>query len=258
MAKKAPTAKQKAAQKRLAAASRKASKEGKKGKAFRNRVKQLLKGTGSGKSKPRGGSTAGKSNPGRSNKMGIGKGYTMAKGAVLVLSPATGEVLRKTRIRNRRGDQRVLTEDTLNNIGTKFTQADPYANVLVTLGDAFLDKKTAHVGALSGGSVTAWAPEAFLLLKAHDKVQGPDQKLDRNTIEAIHNDLVMIHNGYSPRGNEWIGWQRNPDGTFTAGLTYRVLRHGGQAARMIGNRTSIGAKLKAPFMPFFKELGIRL
>lgn len=79
---------QKAAQARLTAASRKASSEGLKGQAFKNRVKALLKGTGGGRTKKKGGGGSKKPRKSSSKKGGFVKSTKKAgKGFMVSLSP---------------------------------------------------------------------------------------------------------------------------------------------------------------------------
>lgn len=258
------TAKQKAAQNRLAKASKQASREGKKGAAFRARVKQLLKGTGSGTTKKSGGKKSGgggklaTSNPGKKAKAGIGVKYTASKDVLLIAAPATEEILEKSKIQNRDTPAlKILGQDTLDKVGRKVGTSDYMINVAIVAADTLIDKRTAHNLALSKGSVTAWAPEAFMLLHMLD-TKGSGNKLDRSAAQAMHTAFVVAHNGYNPKTGEWVGFPRNPDGSMSQGLIYRVMRHGLQATRLIANRTELGGKIAAPIKKGLAMIGARM
>ena len=221
----AASAKQKAAQKRLAAASRKASKEGKKGKAFRARIKQLLKGTGGGgsksspkgKSKSRGGSTAtkGSSSPRRAPK--IGAQYTAAKRGLKVISPATQVVVQKAGVPIRTGDQKIFSENTLDQIGAKVKTFGYAGNLAVEVLDTVVDRKTAQAGALTRGSVSAWIPEIFTGLVVLDR----DNPAASTSIRAqiMHSVGVETQNGYEPMSGVFTGTQPARNDNF---IKYRT------------------------------------
>ena len=252
----AASAKQKAAQKRLAAASRKASKEGKKGKAFRARIKQLLKGTGGGgkskstskgKSKSRGGSTA-KSNPSPRRAPKIGAQYTAAKRGLKVISPATSEVLRKARVRTRTGTAKIFSEDTLKQIGNKVATGAYAANLGIEILDTVVDRKTAQAGALTRGSVTAIIPEVFTGFVMLDRdIPGgiPAQRA-----EQMHSAFVETQNAYNVLADQFLVSDNFKN--------YRLLKHGGQAVRMFVNKTSVGKRIGKPLKQVLKMVDLTI
>jgi hypothetical protein len=256
MAKKAPTAKQKAAQKRLAAASRKASKEGKKGKAFQARVKQLLKGTGGGgkgKSKPKGkGKGGGKtaSNPSSAKNPKIGAKYTATKRGLKVISPGTQIVLEKAQVKNRVGAQKILSVNTLERVGQKVGTIDYGINLGVEVLDAITDKKFAQSGALTRGSVSAWLPEVYTGLAILDADPGGDVSATRAM--TMHRTGVETQNGYDVITGKWEGLDVD---NFKM---YRILKHGGQLFRKAANQTSLGQRLINPVKKQLKEFDLTI
>lgn len=260
MAKKAPTAKQKAAQARLSKASKQASREGKKGKAFRARIKQLLKGTGGGgksksKAKPkggsksRGGSTA-KGNPNSKRNPKIGANYTMTKRGLKVIAPLTSIILEKAKVKNRTGDRKILSQNTLVRVGRKVNTIDYGLNVAVEVLDTIADKKFAEAGALTRGSVSAWLPEVFTGLVVLDADPGGDVTVDRAW--QMHRTGVETQNGYDVIADKWEGFDND---NFK---NYRLLKHGGQIFRRIANNTGFGNRITRPMKQWLKEFDLAI
>lgn len=249
MAKKAPTAKQKAAQARLSKASKQASREGKKGKAFKARVAQLLKGTGGGgkgKSNPAKGSTSTDLATTSTNKKGPGLGstYSAGKNIIMIMSPGTEVVLQRVT-----AGAPVAVRETLDEIGAKVIDMDYAGNVLITMADNFIDShpKIGQRAALSRKSVTAWLPEAFLGLIIADVIK-QHGGLTKRAVLQIHQQVVLAVNGY----NVFLGELQFETSDFQ---TYRGLKHGGQGLRII-HGTKIGKKLVKPLKPALKALGV--
>lgn len=166
----------------------------------------------------------------------LGASYLGASYAATILSPVTHAALAAgpaAYYTTSTGTTALARFGTLKEVATAIrTNPYPYAtNAALTLADVVIDKKTGQAAALSRGSLTAWAPEAYLAARALDDAR------NRTALWAIHARTIMRRNGYWPHGN----WSAYGDPQFR---TYRAIRHGGQALRLFLNRTSLGQMVK--------------
>ncbi len=97
--------------------------------------------------------------------------------------------------------------------------------------DLVIDKsrKVGQAAAMSRGSVTAWAPEVY------DLGMGVIDALDGASEVQIHNRYVSRTTGWSPAGNVFNRANMR---------TYRLLKHGGQLARIGGTRIKFLQRIK--------------
>ncbi len=167
----------------------------------------------------------------------IGAAYSAGKATVFLIAPVTDEAI------GGGTPERVLlaSKDKVWSV--------PYAyNLGVIAADAVIDRKTAHATALTKGSVSAWAPEAFLggvLVRGVRGIAG-----NREAARRLHRELVMTHQGYDPTANTI----RTDRPTFRI---YRGLRHGGQLLRRLKGRSGIVAKILRPLTNLTKMIGAR-
>jgi hypothetical protein len=168
---------------------------------------------------------------------GIGASYAAGRAAVLSMAPLTHEV--------------ALT--TKDNIGTlpdrtierAFTGAYA-ANLAVLAADAAIDRKAAQSGALSRGSVTAWLPEAFVMLRAAEPIISGG--ISRDSLAAANTLAVRTTNGY----DVGAGALNLSDPDF---VRYRTMKHVGQVIRIVANRTSIGRAIARPLKKGLRVIG---
>lgn len=249
----AQSAAQLRAQNRLKAAAKAAKKKGLKGNAFRTFVGNATRGKGGGSKKPgtkvakKGGgnpspAAAGTSSPKKPPRMG--SVYSSAKSTFLAISPVTDEVI----IGVAREDS---PQDILTAAGRKvFTFEEAYNLGIVGL-DAAIDKVTNHKQALSGGSLTAWAPEVYLFALAGDTIR---QKVGTQrpsfTLRAAQRRVVQAHQGYNPQQNKLV--LDNPE--FR---TYRLARHGGQILRKARGKSALVKRVTKPIADFMSMIGGR-
>jgi hypothetical protein len=250
--KKPRTAAQKRATANLKRASKQASKEGKKGQAYRDRVSQLVKQFGKGKGgggkgKPKGGGKTA-SNPSSAKNPKIGAKYTATKRGLKVISPGTQIVLEKAQVKNRVGAQKILSVNTLERVGQKVGTIDYGINLGVEVLDAITDKKFAQSGALTRGSVSAWLPEVYTGLAILDADPGGDVSATRAM--TMHRTGVETQNGYDVITGKWEGLDVD---NFKM---YRILKHGGQLFRKAANQTSLGQRLINPVKKQLKEFDL--
>ncbi len=114
-------------------------------------------------------------------------------------------------------------------------------NVAATAVNQAVDRKLAHGGALSRGSITAWGAEAFAAIQTANEVRGQD---GRAAIVAANRRLALTLNGYDPSTGQMD--LSNPD--FR---TYQGLKIGGGILRRASNM----GPLKRAFAPVKKFLG---
>ncbi len=115
-------------------------------------------------------------------------------------------------------------------------------NVAATAINQAFDRKLAHGGALSRGSITAWAAEAFAGFQASTEVV--EGQTGRQSIAAVNRRLALTINGYDPSTGSMD--LSNPD--FR---TYQGIKIGGGILRRASNM----GQLKRAFAPVKKFLG---
>ncbi len=202
----------------------------------------LQKAAQGGKGKPKkgggGGGGGGSSSGGSSKKPPrFGASYTAAKGAVVLLSPATETVLA------------LGSQARIGDVAFKVRKTAYVGNIAVSLIDAFVDKKTGQPGAISRGSLTALLPEAYLGFLTWDELS--QAGFAQESLRGLHNRLIRAHQGYDAPGN--VMDLRNPE--F---LTYRALRHGGQFVRKARSKIKFFRKITEPIARLAKVLGGRI
>ncbi len=130
--------------------------------------------------------------------------------------------------------------DLVNNLRGK-ANVSYIGNVAATAVNRAVDRKIAQGGALSRGSITAWAPEAFAAFQVSTEVRGGT---GRASIAAANRRLALTLNGYDPVSGQMD--LSNPD--FR---TYQGLKIGGGILRRASNM----GPLKKVFAPLKKALG---
>ena len=201
------------------------------------RLRPFRKGGGGKMARRGGGGSPARSNPGRSGSSTpkLGASYQAFVRGAVVVSPLTDLALAKeltqTGLRSR--------SDALRNDPWPYVQ-----NVGIVAADVAIDKATGQTGALSRGSITAWAPEIYLGWSAMQ-----DSKAGLSLRDVQRRALVR-RQGYDPALNST---HYDAPGFHT----YRTLRHGGQAIRYVANRTAIGQRVKrAIITPLTRILGV--
>ena len=164
----------------------------------------------------------------------IGSAYNNAKRAAALFSPVTDATISAAQSRQA---SYFMTE-----LRPKANMAY-VGNAAVLALDGVIDKKTGQSAALSRGSITAWAPEVFNGLQAFVTGQGGLRVV--GDARSVHANLSTAYTGYDPQAGS-VNWQ---DPRFT---TYRLMKHGGQAIRILANRTSLGKRM---FTPVKRVLG---
>jgi len=204
-----------------------------------SRLRRASGRSGGTKALSRSSNPSGGSSPARSGNGGqrIGAATLAAKRFVVFLAPVTDEVILASQTKQG-------LDTSLNNLRNK-ANLDYAINLGVMTADAWLDKKTGQAAALSRGSVTAWAGEAYLALKSANQA-----RTDTNP-RKLHADAVRRHQGYDP----WSKTFLKDDPEFRE---YRIIHHVGQGVRMVGNRTRIGKALAAPLKKGLAAIGAGL
>ena len=242
------------AQNRLKAAAKAAKKKGLKGQAFRTFVGNATRGKGGGSKKPgkavakRPGNpspaaaTTGETAPKKPPRMGAV--YSSTKSTFLAISPVTDEVI--VGLAKKSSPQDILTA-----AGRKvFTFAEAYNLGIVGLDEA-LDKATAHKQALTGGSLTAIAPELYLFTLALDSARQAGRGSGLAGAQLVHRRVVMAHQGYDPaKGEIRTDWPEF--------RTYRLARHGGQGLRLARRKSKLVKRVTEPLARFMAMLGGRI
>ncbi len=175
----------------------------------------------------------------------IGSAYTAGKASAMLLSPITDTVLEGLRS----GDSR---EKVLKDTADKILSL-PYAyNLAVLAVDAGIDRKTAQATALTMGSGTAILPELYLASIAFDQLSGEGGKLSSaGAAQRLHRRVVVAHQGYNPSTN-------TIEIAHPEFRTYRTLKHGGQALRMLRGKSGIVKRITAPLAKLAKVFGGRV
>jgi len=109
----------------------------------------------------------------------------------------------------------------------------------MVMADAYVDAKLGQSAAISRGSATAILPEVFRGLATARGGRDP---------ASLNASFTRTAYGYDPSGGSAWG---DPD--F---LTYRVLKHGGQAVRYAVNRTEMGKRLSRPLKKAMGAVGV--
>ncbi len=159
----------------------------------------------------------------------IGAAIQAFKGAQPLLSPVIDA-----------GASASSPSDFVNNLRPK-ANVGYIGNVAATAVNRAVDKKIAQGGALSRGSLTAWAAEGFAAFQASTEVRGGT---GRAAIAAANRRLALTINGYDPVSGQMD--LSNPD--FR---TYHGLKIGGGILRRASNM----GPLKKVFAPLKKALG---
>jgi len=179
---------------------------------------------------------SGGSSPARTNKgQAVGAAYTATKRFIVFLAPVTDEAISEAQ--GRQGAQ-----TRFNNLRNK-ANVDYGINLGIIAADAWLDKKTGQAAALSRGSLSAWAGEAYLAFRSAE-----DRRLNKDPRDT-HRNWVVRHQGYDPV----TGLSKHDDVGFRE---YRIIHHVGQGVRMLANRTNIGATITAPLKKGLSALGL--
>ncbi len=172
----------------------------------------------------------------------IGASYSAGMAGAMALSPLTAEVLRGI-------EEGLSPREVIDRTATKILTI-PYAYNLALIGvDAAVDRKTAQATAITMGSGTAILPEIYLASEIYEQARkgGSPQAVAARAHEA----MVVTHQGYNPKS-----------GAFATGdkrfRTYRLLKHGGQAIRMVRGKSGIVRRITAPIARFAKALGGRI
>ena len=161
-----------------------------------------------------------------SHRVGTGKGYQSVRATVLLLSPITERGIRVVQ-------GKTTPSAALASLRQHGLARPHLTHLAVVTGDIMVDrsKKVGQAAAMSRGSVTAWLPEVYLGLKS-----GEDVFVESvNDPEILHSRIIQRTTGYAPAQNRWRGRDA---------LTYRLIKHGGQAVRLVGNRVKIAGRAK--------------
>lgn len=234
------SAKQRAAQNRLAKAAKAAKRKGLKGQAFRNFVAKQTKGKGGGGGGSSGGGGGDSSGGGSSGSKApkIGRTYQGTRLTVLALAAAFEEGLETVGGKDPR--------QALNDLRAKAFTGPHGKHLLVLALESALDKSrlTGQAAAISRGSVTAAAPEILVALEV--ALEARDRRLNVRDTQRLYTGRVT---GYDPGNN-----------TFDAKrmTRYRAVKHGGQLARFLANRTRLGQRITRPLKEAGRMLGVTI
>ena len=244
----AQSAAQAAAQRRLVAASKTASKKGLKGAAFKTFVGNATRGKGGGgktkaKAKPKGKALTA-SNPGTTAATTNNKNHRPRGGATYQAVKVTGQAaMPLTDYALSPGAKSVDGLTAHLKARANINLAKGYA---VAAADFGISKSrfVRHANALSRLSVTALAPEAYLALKAYEDAMA------KQPARIVHSNAALATTGYNPSGGQFFGR------TSDRFKTYHKTKWIGAGLRLIANRTRIGRAIMRPIREnVLKELG---
>ncbi len=182
------------------------------------------KGKGKGKAvakKPTGGTSATTT----SSHVGTGRSYQATRATALILAPVSHEVIG---IVTQGKAPRAAGESLLATVKSR----PMLTHQAINAADIIIDRsrKVGQAAAMSRGSVTAWLPEGYVLGSGV-----MDVLVDKLGAEAVHTRYIQRQTGWSPISNTW-----NPQ----RARVYRILKHGGQAVRILSGRVKILTRAK--------------
>ncbi len=204
--------------------------------AIQKRGQQGGKGKSAAKKAParkRSRSVATKGNPNNKSPK-IGAAIQAFKGTQAVAAPFVEAGLLRGR----------NTEALANDLKAK-ANLDTAGSLVIEGINQAVDRKFAHGGALSRGSVTAWAAEGFAAVTAFDAASG---KPGKEAARAVNTSLSRTIRAYDPQGRGTID---TGDPKFR---TYQLIKVGGGVLRRVSNKGPF-KKIFAPVKKFLGEMG---
>lgn len=175
-----------------------------------------------------------KGNPGHSSPK-IGASIQAFKGAQAVAAP-----LVEVGVRVNAGEQVMPALQRVANLNT--------AGSLIVEGvNQAVDRKIAQGSALTGGSITAWAPEAFAAVRAFDSARGSSAV---DAARQINISLSRTIRAYDPQSS-------SVDFGNADFRTYQTLKIGGGIFRRLSNMGPF-KKILAPAKKLLSSFGGRL
>src|SRR5437773_14739 len=118
--------------------------------AARRNIKKAIAANRRGGKKHRKSHRSGRSSAGASHSEGIGSAYLNTARGISLLSPVIDTATSVISARSLAGAGADLKNKA---------QVATLGNVVITMADAAIDKRTGQAAALSRGSISAWAPE---------------------------------------------------------------------------------------------------
>lgn len=182
------------------------------------------------------GTSVAKSNPTPNKAPKIGAVIQSVKGAQAIAAPFVEVGVA----------QGFSPQQNVSSIKTRMNAA--YAGSLLVEGaNHAIDRKIAHGGALSRGSVTAWGAELFAAKNAFDAASGSS---GRNAIRATNTEMSKTIRGYDPG----TGTQDLGNANFRL---YHTIKIGGGVARRLSNMGPF-KKMAAPLKKALGQMGLAL
>ena len=195
------------------------------------------KGKGKPKGKPKGKGKAVATTSSGSKAMGIGAAYQAGKFTIQAMSPVI--------------DSLILHGPTP--AALKAAQDKGLFSYMQGLGvagaDQWLSKRYRVANALSRGSVSAWLPEGFAILRATQASLGKDPATAARTFNVTY---TQITSGYDPAAGKWNP-RVNPD---TA--TYHVTKWAGVSFRLARSKVKVVKAITEPIHKVARALGLSL
>lgn len=169
----------------------------------------------------------------------IGASYTHGKQGLAVVSPVTDKALRTVSV----GASIAELQNSAKQLETQ-ARANPQAwlsqGVTVAL-DGVVDAKMRQANALSRRSVTAWLPEFFMGSRGLEGWQRGGNISD--SFRQSQREMSIAYTGFDPA-------PINHQLSAPAHRTYRLIKHGGQLARLLRSKVKLVKRVTDPVSKF--------